>query len=72
MLEVKLVEQHAEAAIAITGAIVGKHTAAAEAEAAEIGAAHVEEELRGSAGLVGQDGGEADAAVVPSATLRAG
>jgi len=57
-------EQHAEASVAIAGAVVGERAAAGEAEAREVGAGHVEEKDRGGVFLVGQDGGERQPAVI--------
>jgi len=64
VLDVLLVEQHAEAPVAVAGAVVGEDAADGEAEAGEVGSAHVEEALGRGAGLVGQDGREADPAVI--------
>ena len=62
--DILLCEQRAEASIAVAGSVVGEYAADGEAEAGEVGSAHVEEELCRGAGLIRQDGGEADAAVV--------
>ena len=64
MLEVKFAEQHAEVSIPVTGSVVCEHAATGDAEAAEVCARQVEEELGGGAGLIGQDGGEGDAGVI--------
>jgi hypothetical protein len=70
VFDVLLVEQHTEVSVAITRAVIGEDVADAEAEAGEVGSGHLEEALGGAAGLVGQDGGEADAAVVVDAMCR--
>jgi len=64
MPDMLLVEQHAEAAVAIAGAVVGEDAADREAEAGVVGAGHVEEAYGRGMLLVGQDGGEGDPGVV--------
>ena len=64
VLDVLLVEELAEIAFAVAASVVGEHAAHGEAEAGEVGAGHVEEELRRAAGLVRQNSGKADAAVI--------
>src|SRR5580700_3600542 len=53
-----------EAPVAIAGAIVGEDALDGEAEARVEGSCHEEEEKSGAVLLIGQDGGEADPAVV--------
>jgi len=65
-----LLERHAEASVAVAGAVVGKDATDREAEAWEVSACSVEEELCRGAGLVGQDGGEANAAVVVDGDMQ--
>lgn len=48
-------EHHAEASVAIAGAVVGEHTADGEAEARVKGAGHVEEQDGRGVLLVGLD-----------------
>ena len=72
VFEVLPAESLAEEPVPVAGAIVGEHAADGEAEACVVGASQEEEEDRRAVGLVGQDGGEGEAAVVPSASLRAG
>ena len=64
MLDALLLEEGLEAVVTVAGIVVGEHAAAGDAKAREVGARHVEEQDKGSVGLVGQDGGEGDATVV--------
>jgi hypothetical protein len=70
MLDALLEEERSEAVVAVTGTVVCQNALDPEAEAGVEGSCHVEEEHRGLVGLVGQDGGEADAAVVVDAMCR--
>jgi len=64
LLDVLLMQDHAEGSVSVAGPIVGEDAADGESEAGVEGTSHEEEEKGRLVGLVGQDGGEADAAVI--------
>src|SRR5260370_32441411 len=64
LLDVLLMQDRAEGSVSVAGPIVGEDAADGESEAGGEGTSHEEEEKGRLVGLVGQDGGEADAAVV--------
>jgi hypothetical protein len=53
-----------ESVVAVAGAVVGEDSLDGEAELGVVGFGHEEEAQDGCVGLVGQDGGEGDAAMV--------
>src|SRR5258708_14161688 len=57
-------QDHAEGSVSVAGPIGGEDAADGESEAGVEGTSHEEEEKGRLVGLVGQDGGEADAAVI--------
>ena len=65
-------ESAAKGPITVATSVVGQQAANGDAEAGVMSACHKEEADGRAMRLVGQDGGEADAGVIPSATLRAG
>ena len=64
MFDAGLLDDPSESPVAIAGAVVCEYALDGEAEARVEGSGHEEEEKSGAVLLVGQDGGEADAAVV--------
>ena len=64
VLEAGGLDDLSEAPVAIAGAVIGEDSPDREAEAGEVGPRHVEEHECGTVLLVGQDGSEADAAVI--------
>ncbi len=64
MLDTGELEDRSEAVVAVAGAVVCEHAFDRDAEAGEVGSGHVEEPDCRAVLLIGQDGGEADAAVI--------
>ena len=65
-----LEEQRAESVVTIAGSVVGEDAFDPQVEAGVEGPCHLEEEDGRLVGLVGQDGPEADAAVIVDGDVR--
>ncbi len=70
MLDVLAVEQFAKQPVFIAGAVVGEHAADSDAEARVMGPGHEEEAHGRVVRLIGQDGGEGDAAVIVDGNVQ--
>ena len=70
VFDVLLVEGFAEAPVAVAASVIGEQAADGDAETGVVSSRHEEEAYGGAMGLIGQDGGEADAGVVVDSDVQ--